>query len=155
MEFGKKLGFLIEPNIRLASTYNYARIIESKINKNKGIIKIKKQVTHERKDKSKVLTTHVIGSEAEEADLEMFKSAFTHFSYLSYKHSALAQQIVAMHSNEMLIVIIHFEILFGANLENTTHMDGKKLTLGKLLSDQKDNEIKFFLVNLRIMRMLQ
>jgi len=55
----------------------------------KGIIEIKKQVTYERKDKSKVLIIHVIESEVEEIDLKLFNSMFAQFSYLSYKYSTL------------------------------------------------------------------
>ena len=43
------------------------------------------------------------------------------------------QRIVAMHSNELLIVKASFEILYDAKLEDKVHKDRKEIILEKLI----------------------
>ena len=64
----KRLGYILGPNVRLASPAHYVQDINKTAGLNHGIIEIKKQVTFERDVKSKVMMIYAIEEEAKEID---------------------------------------------------------------------------------------
>jgi len=56
----KRLGYILGPNVRLASPAHYVQDINKTAGLNHGIIEIKKQVTFERDVRSKVMMIYAI-----------------------------------------------------------------------------------------------
>ena len=79
LEHTRKLGYIVGPHVKLASSENYTNQIESTIKINEGLIEIKKQTTFERKERSKVLAIYAVDSKASEIDFAMVNATFKNF----------------------------------------------------------------------------
>ena len=127
------MGFIVGSYIHLALSNNYTQQIESTIARDLKLIEIKKQMTFERKERSKVLAVDTVKSEAEDIDFAMVNLKFKNFRYLSYKHSISSQRIAVMHSNELVNIRARFETLYRVNLQDKVNKDNEESTLAEVL----------------------
>jgi len=104
-----------------------------KIEIDSRLLEIKKQMTFECKERSKVLAVYAIESKASEIDFAMVNLKFPNFKYLLYKHSSSSQRMCSMYSNEMVNVRVWFETLYGVNLHDIVIKEGETSNLGELL----------------------
>ena len=87
--FTKKIGFIVGPHVETASNEHYATQLVESINESMDVLEVKKQVTFERKLRSKVLIVHGLEDEANRIDIELSCKKYPGFCYVSYKRSTM------------------------------------------------------------------
>jgi len=118
MEFTKKIGFIIGPYVKVASTEFYSEKMVSKLKHFDGSIELKKQTTYEREMKSKVLVVYAVEEEANIIDTEITQQSLTILSiYLlkdlhQYKEW---QQCIQMNFSILMHIIKSYLIQTSTN----------------------------------------
>ena len=87
MEHTKRLGFIVEPYVQMASTLEYIKQINKAAKLDDGVIEIRMIITYEKGTSSRVLGIYAIEEEAEIADIAIFGVKFDKLQYASYKLS--------------------------------------------------------------------
>ena len=87
--FTKKIGFILGPHVETASNEHYATQLVESINESMDALEVKKQVTFERKLRSKVLIVHGLEDEANRIDMELSCKKHHGFRNASYERSTM------------------------------------------------------------------
>ena len=127
--FTKRIGFLVGPYVKAASTEYYINQLKDSNNKLVGSIEIKKQMTYERGVQSKVLVVYGRDQEASKLDMEIMSKQHKGTKYLSYKRSKSEERVAAMYYNDVINVNARYEILFGAKVDDIVRFNGKAIRL--------------------------
>ena len=143
--FTKRIGFIVGPHVESASNEHYATQLVESINESMDVLEVKKQVTFDRKLRSKVLIVHGLEDEANRIDVELSSKKYPGFRYVSYKSSTMQQRLAAMHYNDVINIKSRYEILFDASVVDKVLFNGKEGILKEILLNVEDNEDRLFM----------
>ena len=146
----KRLGYIVGPNVQLASPDVYVKQITDAIGLYPNMIEIKKKVTFEQGTSSKVLMINALQDEANQIDQDFCTAEFDSFQHTSYRRSSTSQRLAAMHMNEIINIKSRFETLCRMHPKDVVYVDNKKMIM-----ETAKNWLRIRIITMKIPRLLR
>ena len=145
MECATKIGFLTGTHVKIASTKYYVEEVKERLQVQENLIDVKKECTHDKGKRSKVLAVHATQESAAQFD-KMLDVKSKRFRHMSCKRSTSDSRLAAMHFNEMANRRGRYETLFNASLKEKLIIENEgEVTFESYLMSLKDGDQKLFI----------